>query len=140
MLFRSSPLFKYEWTPTYEALSKYAQATDGSPYDGVVMKYVNPIDGGWAMPTISTWMQLLPKGFKTMPYRSTDGTVFVCVEGTGKTTINGEVFEWGPHDVFTAPSWLFYEHQASSDAVLFSFSDRVSQEKLDFWREQRGNA
>jgi hypothetical protein len=24
--------------------------------------------------------------------------------------------------------------------VIFSFSDRVAQEKLDFWREQRGNA
>src|SRR5690348_6231740 len=29
-----SPLLKYEWEPTYEALSKYANATDGSPFDG----------------------------------------------------------------------------------------------------------
>jgi Na+/proline symporter len=27
------------------------------------MKYINPVTGGWAMPTISTCMQLLPKGF-----------------------------------------------------------------------------
>jgi gentisate 1,2-dioxygenase len=104
------------------------------------MKFVNPIDGGWAMPTISTWMSLLPKGFKSMPYRSTDGVVFVCVEGTGKTRIGDKLFEWGPHDVWTVPSWQYYEHEASSDAVVFSFSDRVSQEKLDFFREQRGNA
>ena len=26
-----SPLFKYEWEPTYEALARYARATDGSP-------------------------------------------------------------------------------------------------------------
>jgi gentisate 1,2-dioxygenase len=38
------------------------------------------------------------------------------------------------------PSWQLYEHLASSDAVVFSFSDRVAQEKLDFFREQRGNA
>ncbi len=84
-------------------------------------------------------MQLLPKGFKSMPYRSTDWVVFVCVEGGGKTRVGDQVFEWGPHDVWTVPSWQFCEHEASSDAVLFSFSDRVTQEKLDFWREQRGN-
>ena len=27
-----------------------------------------------------------------------------------------------------------------ADAVIFQFSDRVVQEKLDFWREHRGNA
>ena len=26
-----SPLFKYEWAPTYEALQRYASGTDGSP-------------------------------------------------------------------------------------------------------------
>jgi gentisate 1,2-dioxygenase len=28
---------------------------------------------------------------------------------------------------------------ADEDAVLFSFSDRVAQEKLGIWREIRGN-
>ena len=32
------PLFKYEWAPTYEALTRFAQATDGSPFDGVMMQ------------------------------------------------------------------------------------------------------
>jgi gentisate 1,2-dioxygenase len=85
-------------------------------------------------------MSLFPKGFKSIPYRATDGVVFVCVEGTGKTRIGDKVFEWGPHDVWTVPSWLYHEHEAASDAVVFSFSDRVAQEKLDFFREQRGNA
>ena len=31
-------------------------------------------------------------------------------------------------------------HQAAGEAVLFSFSDRVVQEKLGLWREARGNA
>ena len=30
------------------------------------------------------------------------------------------------------------DHRADSDAVLFSFSDRPVQEKLDLWREDRG--
>ena len=101
------------------------------------MKYINPVNGGWAMPSISTWIQFIPKGFKTAPYRSTDSAVFVVVEGTGSSTIAGEVFEWGSRDIFVAPSWMPHQHAAASDAVLFIFSDRVVQEKLDFWREEK---
>jgi gentisate 1,2-dioxygenase len=104
------------------------------------MKFINPVNGGWAMPTISTWMQLVPKGFRTAPYRSTDSAVFTVVEGRGKSTIGGETFEWGPHDIFVAPSWMAHTHQASEDAVLFIYSDRVIQEKLDIWRESKDKA
>ncbi len=45
-----SPLLKYEWGPTYEALQRYAKATAGSPFDGVMMDYVNPLTGGPVMP------------------------------------------------------------------------------------------
>lgn len=33
-----------------------------------------------------------------------------------------------------------YEIEADSDALIFNYSDRVVQEKLDFFREQRGRA
>ena len=33
---------------------------------------VNPATGGYPIPSISTFIQFLPKGFKTAPYRSTD--------------------------------------------------------------------
>ena len=54
-----SPLFKYEWESTYEALRRYARVTAGSPYDGVLLEYVNPMTGGPVMPTIGASMQLL---------------------------------------------------------------------------------
>jgi gentisate 1,2-dioxygenase len=38
------------------------------------------------------------------------------------------------------PSWVPVSHQATTEAVLFSYSDRPVQEKLGLWREQRGNA
>jgi gentisate 1,2-dioxygenase len=137
---KTSPIFSYPYRRTREALDKLARIRPPDACHGYKMKYVNPVDGGWAMPTMATWIQLLPKGFATMPYRSTDGTIFVVVEGTGASRIGGERFEWGPHDIFVAPSWAFHEHEASSDAVLFGYSDRVVQEKLDIFREQRGNA
>ncbi|HEY5293219.1 MAG TPA: cupin domain-containing protein, partial [Burkholderiales bacterium] len=101
---------------------------------------VNPVNGGWAMPTMSTWMQLIPKGFKTASYRSTDSAVFTVVEGTGSSKVGEHSFDWGPHDIFVAPSWVAHEHTASSDAVIFIYSDRVVQEKLDFWREEKAGA
>jgi len=137
---QTTPLFNYRFAKTREALERMRKFHAVDPYHGYKMKYVNPVTGGWAMPTISTWMTLLPKGFKTAPYRSTDSTVFVCVEGRGKSKIGDETFEWGPRDIFVAPSWKFREHEASEDSFLFAYSDRVVQEKLDFFREQRGNA
>ena len=81
----------------------------------------------------------LPKGFASQPYRSTDGTVFVAVEGSGETRIGDTVFSWEPHDIFVIPSWNSFDLECSSEAVLFSYSDRIVQEKLDFFREQRTN-
>jgi gentisate 1,2-dioxygenase len=47
------------------------------------MRYTNPITGNHAMATMATFIQLLPKGFATTAYRSTDATVFVPIEGKG---------------------------------------------------------
>ena len=80
-------------------------------------------------------LSLLPKGFKGEPYRSTDGTIFACAEGTGTTIVDGKPIEWGVNDVFVIPPWNRYTHQTSSEAVLFSISDRPAQESLGMWRE-----
>jgi gentisate 1,2-dioxygenase len=91
------------------------------------------------MPTIGTFMQLLPKGMATEPYRSSDATVFSVVEGSGTTTVGADSLRWGPRDTFVVPSWHRHRHVVDQDAVLFSFSDRPVQIKLGLWREQRGN-
>jgi gentisate 1,2-dioxygenase len=88
------------------------------------------------MPTIGAFVQLLPKGFRGKPYRTTDGTVYCAVEGRGRTRIDGRAFEWEEQDVFVAPSWSKVQHEADGDAVLFSFSDRPAQKALGLWREQ----
>lgn len=136
----ASPIFNYPYTRSREALENMKTQNEWDPCHGLKMRYVNPVDGGWAMPTISPFLQLLPKGFKTAAYRSTDATVFVPTEGKGRTTIDGEVFEWGPKDIFVVPSWKWVSHEADDDSVLFSYSDRVAQQKLGLFREDRGNS
>ena len=90
------------------------------------------------MPTIGTFIQLLPKGFRGSPYRSTDGTVYQVAEGKGKVTIGSEAFSFGAKDTFVAPSWHPASIDADSECVLFSYSDRPAQQALGLWREQRG--
>jgi gentisate 1,2-dioxygenase len=134
-----SPVFNYPYERTRSALETMRRAEEWDSCHGLKLRYVNPANGDHAMPTLGCFMQLLPKGFAATPYRSTDGTVFACVEGHGRTRIGGELMEWGPRDIFVVPSWHWYSHEADADAVLFSFSDRPVQEKLGLWREQRGN-
>ena len=134
----ASPIFNYPYARSREALQTMQRQQEWDPCHGLKMRYVNPVDGGFAMPTIAPFLQLLPAGFRTEPYRSTDATVFVATEGSGRSLIDGREFCWGPRDIFVAPSWKWIEHEAGEEAVLFSYSDRVAQQKLGFWREQRG--
>jgi gentisate 1,2-dioxygenase len=137
---KTSPVFNYPYARTREALENLARNGAPDAYHGHKLRYVNPASGEFAMPTIATFVQLLPASFASQPYRSTDGTVFVVVEGKGETRIGDTVFRWEPRDIFVAPSWMEHTHHAESETVLFSFSDRVVQEKLGLWREARGNA
>jgi gentisate 1,2-dioxygenase len=66
--------------------------------------------------------------------------VFAAIEGKGRSRIGEQTFEWGPRDLFVVPSWHWVTHEADEDSVLFSFSDRPVQQKLDLFREDRGNA
>jgi gentisate 1,2-dioxygenase len=137
---KTSPVFNYPYTRSREALAALARNGDPDPCHGHKLRYVNPATGESAMPTIGTFLQLLPKGFAGSPYRSTDGTVYVAVEGEGETRIGDTVMRWRPRDIWVVPSWMPHSHHATSESVLFSFSDRPVQEKLGLWREARGNA
>lgn len=134
----TSPVFNYPYERSREVLETLRRQNEWDPCHGLKLRYTNPINGGWAMPTIGTFLQLLPKGFDTAPYRSTDGTVYVCVEGGGETRVGDETFTWGPRDIFVVPSWTSHQHRPSADSVLFSFSDRPVQAALGLWREDRG--
>jgi len=131
-----SPVINYTYARTKPILERMAKSGDIDKRHGARVRYANPTTGGWALPTMGAHLALLPAGFKGEPYRSTDGTIFVCAEGQGKTKIGDETFEWGKNDVFVAPSWMRYSHTADKESVLFSISDRPMQEALGIWREE----
>ncbi|HGW5376735.1 TPA: gentisate 1,2-dioxygenase [Pseudomonas aeruginosa] len=134
----NSPLFSYPYARTREALEQFARHDPLDPFDGYKLRYLNPESGGWPIPSMATFMQLLPAGFEGRSYRTSDATVFSVVEGSGSALIAGERFDFQPRDLFVVPSWASVSLQAGSrDCVLFSYSDRPVQEALGVLRESR---
>jgi gentisate 1,2-dioxygenase len=134
-----SPLVHYPYERIRTALDKMRRSNEWDSSHGLKVQYSNPVTGDHAFPTIGLFLQLLPKGFEPVPYRTTDESIYVVAEGKGKTIIGDREIKWGPKDVFMVPSWHYHQHIPDGDAVLFSCSDRPAQEKLGLWREQRGN-
>lgn len=137
----ASPIFSYPYSRTREALERLKQQDEWDPHHGLKMEYIDPTTGGPAIPTISTFIQLLPQGFTTEPYRSTDGGVYCVAEGSGTVKIGegeaAQTFEYSKRDIFAVPCWHPYSIQAKEESVIFSATDRIVQTKLGVWREQR---
>jgi gentisate 1,2-dioxygenase len=133
---KRSPIINYPYTRMRPILERLQKSGEVDARHGARIRYANPFNGGWVTPTMGAHLSLLPKGFKGKPYRSTDGTIFTCAEGRGRTTADGVVLEWTKGDVFVVPSWKRYSHEATDETVLFGISDRPSQEALGIWREE----
>lgn len=133
---QTSPLFSYPYARSREAIEVLSRTTEPDPHLGVCLRYVNPITGGWPMPTIGTVLRYYPSGMTTRPYRSTDSTVLVGLEGSADIQISGgSAFRIGPNDVVVVPGWSEWTVSAQEDTVVFSYSDRPVHEKLGLLRE-----
>jgi gentisate 1,2-dioxygenase len=129
-------VFVYPFARTRETLQAISRGAIDAHF-GHKLRYVNPATGASPMPTIGAFAQRLPAGFETLPYRSTDSTVYVCLEGEGGADIGGVQFDFAPNDVFVVPSWHTLRLRAGSDTILFSFSDRPMQQVLGLWRDEK---
>jgi gentisate 1,2-dioxygenase len=138
-----SPIFSYPYERSRDALEQLRRTGEWDPTAGLKLEYIDPTRGGSAMPTISTFLQLLPKGFSGARYRTTENTVYSVVEGTGRAIVgdgdDAVVLSWKPRDIFAIPCWVPHRLESDADATLFSFSDRTAQVKLGIWRDDRGN-
>jgi gentisate 1,2-dioxygenase len=140
----ASPIFSYPYSKSRETLETLSRTTEWDPYHGLKLEYVDPTSGGPAMATMSTFLQLLPKGFKTEKYQTTENTTYSVIEGKGRLIVkvgdSTKTIEWENHDIFVIPSWYPHQLEADEDSSIFSFSDKVVQTKLGLYRERRGNA
>jgi gentisate 1,2-dioxygenase len=133
-----SPLLKYSWDATEEALTRASRVSDGSPYDGIIMDYANPLTGGPVMPTIGASAQMLRPGERTRAHRHTGSFVYQVAKGSGYSVIEGVRYDWTERDIFVVPSWAAHEHANASDrdpAFLFCFHDLPVMRSLGIYRE-----
>jgi gentisate 1,2-dioxygenase len=128
-----SPMMRYPWEDTDRALSLLADAEDGPL---VSIEFTDPTNGGPAVPTLGCEMHRLRPGARTKSHRKVGSSIFVVYRGSGTSVIAGEAFEWGPGDVFAAPSWAAVDHQADEPADLFALTDRPVLQQLHLYREE----
>lgn len=116
--------FRYAWSDVYAAL-RSRPASQDSPYDGAVYRYEGP-GGGWTLPSLACYAQLLRPGVETKPHRHTSSAVYYVVAGLGATVVDGTVLEWSERDAFAVPNWARHHHvnrSRSDEAILFSVTD-----------------
>jgi len=130
--------FRYSWRNVHEILSKLSQS-DGSPYDGVILQYANPITDGATLPTIDCFIQLLQPRLETKRHRHTSSTVYFVVEGQGTTIVGNTELNWSTNDAFVVPNWMWHQHinkSTTDEAILFSASDMPVLAALGLYREE----
>jgi gentisate 1,2-dioxygenase len=138
---RTSPIFSYPYARSREALEQLERDAPIDAWDGVKLRYVNPLTGGSPMPTMATFLQKVPAGFAGKAWRQTDGAVYSVVEGEGEVLVEREGQSWrfpfGPRDHFVVPSWHTARFTSERGCVLFSYSDRPVHETLGIHHEER---
>jgi gentisate 1,2-dioxygenase len=132
-----SPMFVYRWEDTRRALLGLSDYP-GSPYDAIILEYVDPTTGGSVMPTLSYRSQLLRAKSRTLPQRRMASTVYCVLEGEGYTEVEGTRLEWERNDVFAVPNWQWHAHgnTGSDDALLYSVTDEPVLRKLGLYRAE----
>jgi gentisate 1,2-dioxygenase len=130
-----SGLFTYPFSQWRESLRIASLGSDPDLHDGYRFEFTDPVTAGSVLPTISAFVQLIPSGLELQTQRSTDSIVIVVVEGEGTLRVNDTILPLVEGAIAVVPSWATRSMRSTRDLVIFSFSDKAVQTRLDLWRE-----
>jgi gentisate 1,2-dioxygenase len=131
-----SPVFRYPYEIARSALEAAPLARDGARR----IRYINPANGGAAMPVIDCHLVEIGSG-GTVPFRTNANAVATVVEGSGSSRVGNARIEWREKDIFTLPSGNWIEHKSGgAPAKLFVASDRDAMTRLGVLKEEYGNS
>lgn len=128
---------RYKWSDVVEVLDSYGDAP-GDPYDGLALRYANPVTGGPTLSTMDCWVQQLVPGFEGKRHRRTSSSVGHVVSGRGRIEVEGKVLEVGPGDSFAIPNYAWHRLSNASEEVLriFSVHDTPAVQALGLFYEE----
>jgi gentisate 1,2-dioxygenase len=132
-----SPMFRYRGSDV-RAMLAGLRDEDGDPHEGISLAFVNPVTGAPVFRTHHYGAQLLRPGERTELKRETASTFCIVMEGTGRTQIGDQEFEWSPNDAFVMPNFLWRRHinTGPGDAVLYTVSDAALLRNIGQYRAQ----
>jgi gentisate 1,2-dioxygenase len=133
-----TPMFHFRGADVRRTLASL-RAQAGSPWDGILVEFVNPMNGRSVFPTLTYKAQLLRPGEQTHPFRHTASTVYTVMEGRGYTEVNGQRLAWGRNDILVVPANMWRRHvnlDTSADAVLYSLTDEPLLQAIGHYRAQ----
>ena len=75
--------------------------TEVSPFDDVILEYVNPATGKSLYPTFTCCVQMIRPGVRTRAHRHTSCAVYYVFQGEGHSVVGDRRFDWAEGDLFS---------------------------------------
>lgn len=127
-----SPVFRYPWADSLEALSGAPEVSEGVR----TVRYVNPLTGGAALPYLDMSLMEVMPGSTYRVEQTTADTVVCPMQGSGVARVGDVAREWKPHDVITVPIGRPFELEVSGDesGIIFSTSNQPVFDQLGLRR------
>jgi gentisate 1,2-dioxygenase len=129
----------YRWEAAFAALERLSTLeAETSPFDDVLLEYVDPASGRSVFPTLSCFLQMIRPGVRTRAHRQTSSAVYYVVRGRGFTFIEDVRYDWQQGDFFVIAPWDAHAHgnEGTTPAVLFSVHDIPLLTALGLYREE----
>lgn len=133
-----TPMFHFRGMDVHRTLTSLHDHK-GSPWEGILIEFVNPVNGKAVFPTLTYKAQLLRPGESTQPFRHTASTVYTVLEGKGYTDVNGVRLAWEQNDILVVPANMWRQHinlDSQADALLYSLTDEPLLKAIGHYRAQ----
>lgn len=126
----ASPM-RFAWADTLRALdAQAARETAGERrLFGATIELAAP-----AMPTIGIKVHRMPAAWQGRGYRHHASSIFVVLQGRGRSQVGDSQFDWAFGDVIAAPLGVDLRHAASEDAVVVELTDEKLMRHCAYYR------
>ncbi len=130
---------RYAWKDIEPVLDAYASdASAGDAYDGLALRYANPVTGGTTFQTMDCWLQQFVPGFDGKLHRRSSSSVGYVISGEGTLEVEGKTLELRAGDAYAIPNYAWHRFVNTSDAPLrvFSTHDIPALQALGYFYEE----